>query len=115
MFSNQIEAFCCDFRQVDIMEDQGSYGDRNAGFGSTDGQWHHIAATWESSTGIATLYLDGRKVNHPLCLASLSASPLILMPSCHPATEALASLPSQHLCWHDTHGVTEHQQHYHVG
>ncbi|DBA75070.1 TPA: hypothetical protein ACH3X1_010403 [Trebouxia sp. C0004] len=43
------------------MEDQGSHGDRNAGFGSTDGQWHHIAVTWESSTGIATLYLDGRK------------------------------------------------------
>ncbi|KAL0039599.1 hypothetical protein WJX77_003012 [Trebouxia sp. C0004] len=47
--------------EIDIMEDQGSHGDRNAGFGSTDGQWHHIAVTWESSTGIATLYLDGRK------------------------------------------------------
>ncbi len=71
------------------MEDQGSYGDRNAGFGSTDGQWHHIAVTWESSTGIATLYLDGRKVTPPLCFASLSASPCILMTSCHPAAEQL--------------------------
>ena len=58
----QTEALGRGLRQMDIMEDQGSYGDRNAGFGSTDGQWHHIAATWESSTGIATLYLDGRKV-----------------------------------------------------
>ncbi len=44
------------------MEDQGSYGDRNAGFGSTDAQWHHIAVTWASADGHATLYLDGRKV-----------------------------------------------------
>lgn len=71
------------------MEDQGSHGDRNAGFGSTDGQWHHIAVTWESSTGIATLYLDGRKVRPPSCLAHLSASPLILMTPCHPADEQL--------------------------
>ena len=110
---------------MDIMEDQGSHGDRNAGFGSTDGQWHHIAVTWDSSTGIATLYLDGRKVRPPLCLASLSASPLILMTPCHPAEKQLTCrlislwlkqlFPSQHLCWHDTHGVTEHQQHHHVG
>ncbi len=45
------------------MGDSGSQTDRKAGFGSTDGQWHHIAVTWESSTGIATLYLDGRKVS----------------------------------------------------
>ena len=49
-------------RDVHVMGDSGSQTDRKAGFGSTDGQWHHIAATWESSTGIATLYLDGRKV-----------------------------------------------------
>ena len=109
---------------MDIMEDQGSHGDRNAGFGSTDGQWHHIAVTWESSTGIATLYLDGRKVSFALYLASLSPSPLILMTHCQPADQQLACrlislwlkqlFPSQQLCWHDIHGVTEHQQHYHV-
>ena len=49
------------------MEDRGSHGNRNAGFGSTDGQWHHIGVTWQSSTGIATLYLDGRKVTPVLC------------------------------------------------
>jgi hypothetical protein len=61
----KLKQFSRGLREIDIMEDQGSHGDRNAGFGSTDGQWHHIAVTWESSTGIATLYLDGRKVRSP--------------------------------------------------
>ena len=49
------------------MGDSGSQTDRKAGFGSTDGQWHHIGVTWESSTGIAPLYLDGRKVRSESC------------------------------------------------
>ena len=44
------------------MEDQGSYGDRDSGTGSADGQWHHIAVTWASQDGQTNLYLDGRKV-----------------------------------------------------
>jgi hypothetical protein len=54
-------------RDVSVMGDMGNQPDRKAGFGSTDGQWHHIAVTWESSTGIATLYLDGRKVRSETC------------------------------------------------
>lgn len=41
---------------IAIMEDEGLMNDHNAGFGSTDGKWHHIAVTWESSTGTAILY-----------------------------------------------------------
>lgn len=48
------------------MEDQGSYGDRDSGAGSADGQWHHVAATWASQDGQTNLYLDGRKVCCPV-------------------------------------------------
>jgi cysteine-rich repeat protein len=33
--------------------------DYNVGW--TDGEWHHIAATWSKSTGEVSLYLDGQK------------------------------------------------------
>ncbi|GMH36287.1 hypothetical protein BSKO_04155 [Bryopsis sp. KO-2023] len=45
---------------VAIMEDEGTADDHNAGFGSTDGRWHHIAVTWSSKTGQVTLYDNGR-------------------------------------------------------
>ena len=54
---------------VDVMEDQGSYGDRDSGTGSADGQWHHVAVTWASQDGQTNLYLDGRKVC--ICCAGL--------------------------------------------
>lgn len=46
---------------VSIMEDEGTIDDHNAGFSSTDGRWHHIAVTWESSTGSVVLYDNGRE------------------------------------------------------
>ena len=30
-----------------------------------DGQWHHVAFTWESSSGETLLYLDGKLVRLP--------------------------------------------------
>lgn len=45
---------------VSIMEDEGGADDHNAGFGSTDGRWHHIAVTWSSETGEVKLYDNGR-------------------------------------------------------
>ena len=59
---------------VDVMEDQGSYGDRDSGAGSADGQWHHVAVTWASSDGQTNLYLDGRKVC--MCCAVLCCAVL---------------------------------------
>lgn len=45
---------------IAVMEDEGTYADHYAGFGSTDGQWHHIAVTWESASGTTRLYDNGR-------------------------------------------------------
>eukprot|EP00210_Caulerpa_lentillifera_P002634 g2516.t1 len=45
---------------VAVMEKEGEVNDHNAGFGSTDGKWHHIAVTWESSTGMTRLYDNGK-------------------------------------------------------
>lgn len=69
------------------MEDQGSSGDRNAGFGSADGQWHHIAVSWESSSGVATLYVDGRKVTPaawiiPTCVLSIHIPMVYVFNTC---------------------------------
>jgi hypothetical protein len=44
------------------MEDEGSIEDHSSGIAATDGEWHHVAVTWESSTGLVTLYQDGRVV-----------------------------------------------------
>ncbi len=44
------------------MEDEGQLSDHTAGMSSTDGSWHHIAVTWQSSDGSASLYDNGRKV-----------------------------------------------------
>jgi len=46
---------------VSIMELEGNIDDHNAGFGATDGKWHHIAVTWESKTGEVSLYDNGRQ------------------------------------------------------
>ncbi len=34
---------------------------------AADGQWHHVAFTWESSSGKTLLYLDGKLVSLPQC------------------------------------------------
>jgi hypothetical protein len=44
------------------MEDEGTLADHLSGVAATDGQWHHIAVTWESSSGTVILYLDSREV-----------------------------------------------------
>jgi hypothetical protein len=49
-------------RGISVMEDEGVMADHLSGVSATDGQWHHVAVTWESSTGKATLYQDGRPV-----------------------------------------------------
>ena len=41
---------------------QGTSLDHGAGFASTDGQWHHIAVTWESASGEVRLFENGRAV-----------------------------------------------------
>ena len=53
------------------MEDEGRISDHTAGIAATDGSWHHIAVTWSSHDGLATLYDNGHKVrpaptNHAL-------------------------------------------------
>eukprot|EP00210_Caulerpa_lentillifera_P004763 g4547.t1 len=45
---------------IAVNEDEGDLSDHNAGFASTDGKWHHIAVTWESKTGKARFYDNGR-------------------------------------------------------
>ena len=47
---------------VAVMEDEGTYKDHHSGISATDGQWHHIAVTWESRTGETILYDNGRRV-----------------------------------------------------
>ena len=47
---------------VAVMEDEGTYKDHHSGIGVTDGQWHHIALSWDSSTGQTILYDNGRRV-----------------------------------------------------
>ncbi|KAI8469316.1 MAG: concanavalin A-like lectin/glucanase domain-containing protein [Monoraphidium minutum] len=47
---------------VSVMEDEGTMADHLSGVSATDGQWHHVAVTWDSSTGRVRLYQDGRQV-----------------------------------------------------
>lgn len=47
---------------VAVMEDEGNLADHYSGFGATDGTWHHIAVTWQSSDGRVHLYDNGRLV-----------------------------------------------------
>ncbi|WIA11894.1 hypothetical protein OEZ85_011978 [Tetradesmus obliquus] len=47
---------------VSVMEDEGTLADHLSGVAATDGQWHHVAVTWESSSGSVILYLDSREV-----------------------------------------------------
>jgi hypothetical protein len=44
------------------MEDEGTIADHLSGVAATDGQWHHIAVTWESRSGSVIMYLDSREV-----------------------------------------------------
>ena len=55
-------ASCDGFRGVSVMEDEGHTTDHFSGISATDGTWHHIAVTWQSSDGRAILYDNGRKV-----------------------------------------------------
>lgn len=45
---------------VSVNEDEGKPSNHNAGFGSTDGHWHHITVTWEKESGETRLYDNGR-------------------------------------------------------
>ena len=54
-------------RGVSVMEDEGVYSDHTSGIAATDGTWHHIAVTWQSSDGRTSLYDNGRKVKAPIC------------------------------------------------
>lgn len=47
---------------VSVMEDEGTVIDHKSGVSATDGNWHHVAVTWESSTGRTVLYDNGRAV-----------------------------------------------------
>lgn len=42
------------------MEDEGVLGDHESGVSATDGTWHHVAVTWESASGRAILYDNGK-------------------------------------------------------
>lgn len=43
-------------------QDEGRYHLSTSGVPATDGAWHHIAVTWQSSDGVVCLYDNGRKV-----------------------------------------------------
>lgn len=47
---------------VSVMEDEGTISDHLSGVSATDGNWHHVAVTWQSSSGETILYLDSREV-----------------------------------------------------
>eukprot|EP01025_Chloroclados_australasicus_P038518 TRINITY_DN3971_c0_g1_i12.p1 TRINITY_DN3971_c0_g1~~TRINITY_DN3971_c0_g1_i12.p1 ORF type:complete len:674 (+),score=86.20 TRINITY_DN3971_c0_g1_i12:241-2022(+) len=48
---------------VSVMEDEGERGvDHDSGIAATDGRWHYVAVTWQSSTGKVALYQDGKLV-----------------------------------------------------
>lgn len=47
---------------VSIMEDEGNRSNQFSGVSSADGTWHHIAVTWESTTGETRFYDNGREV-----------------------------------------------------
>ncbi len=57
----------CVRRGVSVMEDEGQLADHTAGIGATDGAWHHIAVSWQSSDGATALYDNGRKVRARAC------------------------------------------------
>ena len=54
-----------------------------------DGQWHHVAFTWESSSGETLLYLDGKLVRPPH--ASCRPSAIFTCPFEAPAKQAQPS------------------------
>lgn len=47
---------------ISVMEDEGTLLDHYSGIGATDGTWHHIAVTWDSTTGNTVLYDNGKPV-----------------------------------------------------
>ncbi|CAD7701100.1 unnamed protein product [Ostreobium quekettii] len=46
---------------ISVLEHDGGLMDHNAGVGSNDGRWHHIAVSWESATG-EVLFYDNSKL-----------------------------------------------------
>lgn len=73
-------------RGISVMEDEGQLSDHTAGISATDGTWHHIAVTWQSSDGAATLYDNGRKVRP-------------LLPCHFPSPYPSHASASQHEAW----------------
>ncbi|MEW5305376.1 MAG: hypothetical protein WDW36_007919 [Sanguina aurantia] len=47
---------------VSVMEDEGFLSDHHSGVSATDGNWHHVAVSWDSATGVVRLYDNGRQV-----------------------------------------------------
>lgn len=67
-------------RGVSVMEDEGHLDDHTSGILATDGAWHHIAVTWQSSDGRTALYDNGRKVvaaPSPHVLSRRQLSPIV--------------------------------------
>ena len=75
-------------RGIAVMEDEGQLTDHTAGLSATDGTWHHIAVTWQSSDGSASFYDNGRKVH--FILSRLMSFHLFYLPL--DATQVLPSL-----------------------
>ena len=87
----------CACRGISVMEDEGQVSDHTSGISATDGTWHHIAVTWQSSDGAAKLYDNGRKVSPWLLCHSPSPSPwglTFVWSKLSPAMGLCA------LCWH---------------
>eukprot|EP01023_Acetabularia_acetabulum_P041229 TRINITY_DN400_c4_g1_i3.p1 TRINITY_DN400_c4_g1~~TRINITY_DN400_c4_g1_i3.p1 ORF type:complete len:1004 (+),score=177.52 TRINITY_DN400_c4_g1_i3:132-3143(+) len=48
---------------ISVLEDEGQTGsDHDSGIFATDGRWHFMTVSWESKTGRARLYQDGKLV-----------------------------------------------------
>jgi cysteine-rich repeat protein len=47
---------------ISVMQDEGTSSSQFSGVASADGKWHHIAVTWESSTGETRLFDNGKEV-----------------------------------------------------
>ena len=60
------------------MEDEGRISDHTAGIAATDGSWHHIAVTWSSHDGLATLYDNGHKVRPHAAVHASEIDPGVL-------------------------------------
>lgn len=40
---------------------------------ANDGMWHHVCVTWQSDSGLWSIYLDGVLIDHGLSLSANSS------------------------------------------